>query len=316
MSVPVSIVLPSLDSVELLERNLPPLLEEVERRDAGDQVIVVDDTGKDVLAAKLADSFPTVEVVVRESNGGFAPAMRSGVEAARHALVFSMNTDVRVRPRFLEPLIELLAEEDVAAAVPRVLLDGDERRIESLTELRFVQGMPEVVQSGLSNRSTRMPPRPVAIAFAVGGTVLFRRDEFLARGGFDPLYEPFYWEDVDLSMTAWRDGQRVIYQPESVVEHHHRKTIGNLTSEDVFRAAIEKNRLLFTWKFLDDPGQIRAHVAALYRMAVDAWLRDERDELVWLNLALEQLEDVLAARKGLGQGKRTFRETLHDSRQV
>jgi GT2 family glycosyltransferase len=314
MSRPVSIVLPSLDSLELLQQNLPPLLAEVEQRGQGDEVIVVDDTGDDVLTGPLAADFGAVKVVARKTNGGFAPALKSGVEAASHELVFSMNTDVRIRPGFLEPLIAALAEDDVAAAVPCVFLDGDERRIESLTELRFVQGMPEVVQPGLSNRASRIPPRAVAIAFAVGGTVLFRREDFLARGGFDPIYEPFYWEDVDLSFFAWRNGERVIYQPESVVEHHHRKTIGSLTSEDVFRAAIEKNRLLFTWKFLDDPDLIRTHVAALYRMAVDAWLRDERDELIWLNLALDQLEQVLDSRKDLGKAKRSFRQTLHDSR--
>lgn len=314
MSRPVSIVLPSLDSLDLLEQNLPPLLEELERRALDDEVIVVDDTGEDVLAERLQAAFPGVRVVARKENGGFAQALLTGVQQATHELVFSMNTDVHVRAGFLDPLVACLEEEDVAAAVPRVLLDGDERRVESLTEVRFAQGMPEVVQPGLSTRSARLPFRPVAVTFAVGGTVLFRRDAFLEREGFDPIYEPFYWEDVDLSFSAWRDGERVIYQPEAVVEHHHRKTIGKLTTEDVFRAAIEKNRLLFTWKFLDDPTLIRAHVAALYRMAVDAWMRDERDELIWLNLALDQLEQALQSRKGLGKAKRDFRQVLRDSR--
>ena len=66
------------------------------------------------------------------------------------------------------------------------------------------------------------PILPTPVAFAVGGTCLFRRVEFLAGGGFDPLYEPFYWEDIDLCWQAWSAGRRVLYQPASVVEHHHR----------------------------------------------------------------------------------------------
>ncbi|MCH8031270.1 MAG: hypothetical protein IIB09_05575, partial [Bacteroidetes bacterium] len=62
--------------------------------------------------------------------------------------------------------------------------------------------------------------RPVP--FCVGGAFLVRREEFLEGEGFDPLFEPFYWEDVDLCLAAWRRGRRVLEVPLSVVEHHHR----------------------------------------------------------------------------------------------
>src|SRR5262249_22491213 len=51
MSARVSVVIPALDDRELLARNLPPLLDELTRRAAGDELIVVDDTGEDRLAA-------------------------------------------------------------------------------------------------------------------------------------------------------------------------------------------------------------------------------------------------------------------------
>ncbi len=313
MTQRVSIVLPSLDQLDLLEQNLPPLLRELECRDAGDEVIVVDDTGRGVLEEELARAFPSVSVIAREHNGGFARALRTGVEAARAELVFSLNTDVRVRPGFLEPLIGHLRLPEVAAVVPRVLLNGREDKVESVTELRLEQGLPSVAQVGLAGAAA-LPERASPIAFAVGGAFLFRRDEFLRRGGFDPLFEPFYWEDVDLGVAEWTAGRRVIYEPQSVVEHHHRGTIGKLVQEDVFRAAIEKNRLLFAWKFLDEPELLREHVSALFRMTLDAWIRDERAELLWLVLALEQLDEALERRRGREKGALSFREALARSR--
>ncbi len=313
MSRPVSVVLPALDSLALFERHLPPLLEELARRAVGDEVLVVDDTGRDVLAEPLARRFPAVRVLAREANGGFARALKSGVEAARHELVFSMNTDVHVRPGFLAPLVSCLEAPDVAAVAPRVLLGGSEDRVESLVELAFEDGMPSVVQPLLSEAEQRTLER-TPVAFAVGGTVLFRKREFLARGGFDPLYEPFYWEDVDLGFEIWSRGGRVLLEPASVVEHHHRGTIGKLVSEEIFRAAIERNRLLFAWKFLDDPELLAEHVAALLRSALDAWIRDERAELLWLVLALERLDAALAARKRRRRAALSFREVLERSR--
>ncbi len=314
MTRPVSIVLPSLDVFELFEANLPPLLEEVERRAVGDEVILVDDTGRDVLAERVSADFPTLVVIAREENGGFAAALLSGVERAGHDLVFSMNTDVRVRPRFLEPLVECLADEEVVAAVPLVFLNGDEHEIESTTELRFEDGLPVIIQEGLDSGVPPERVQPCPVAFAVGGAFLFRRVEFLERGGFDGLYQPFYWEDVDLGFAAWREGRRVVLQPASVVEHHHRGTIGELVPEEIFRASIERNRLLFSWKFLDDPALLRVHVATLYRMALDAWMGDERQNLIWLNLALEELETALAARRANKPAVRSFEEICAGAR--
>ncbi|MEW6071919.1 MAG: glycosyltransferase family 2 protein [Planctomycetota bacterium] len=310
MTRPVSIVLPSLGTRELLAQNLPALLAETARRAAGDEVIVVDDTGRDELSAWMAGAFPSVLVAARPENGGFARALLTGVQRARHEIVFSMNTDVRVRPGFLEPLVAHLADEAVAAAVPRVLLDGDETRIESLTEMVLSTGRLSIHMIGFDPADERRPAEAVPVAFAVGGTCLLRRAELLAAGGFDPLYEPFYWEDVDYCWAVWRRGGRIVYEPAAVVEHHHRGTIGAVVPKDVVRAAIEKNTLLFHWKNVDDSAVVREHLAELRREAVAAFLEGRAEELVWLNLALDQLDAALAARAARGPAARSFAAIL------
>lgn len=314
MTRPVSIVLPSLGLTELLEKNLPPLFEEVERRGNIDEVIVVDDTGEDQLASWLGEHFPAVRTVVRATNGGFARAMRTGAEAVTHDLFFSMNTDVHVRPGFLEPLIAAMDDDATVAVVPRVLLDGEEDRIESLTEFGFRDGRAYCRIVGLDPDDDRRPASPAAIAFAVGGTCLFRTERFRARGGFDPLFEPFYFEDIDHGWSAWREGARVLYQPSSIVEHHHRGTIGTLLPKPVFRAAQEKNAILFFWKHVDSPDRLRAHLEELHRAILEAWLNDERDQLLWLNLAVDQLDAALESRAARAPAQRSWDEILDASR--
>lgn len=312
MTRSVSVVIPSLDDVDLFERHLPPLLEELGRRGGEDEVVVVDDTGKDVLAQPLA-RWPGVRVVAMRANGGFARAMRAGIEAARHELVFAMNPDVHVRRGFLDPLVACLAEEDVWAVVPRILLQGVEGKIESWAFLREKGGLIELDQPALrgpvDGRALRLGP----VTFAVGGACLYRRADFLATG-FDPLYEPFYWEDIDWSWAGWRAGKRVLYQPASVVEHQHRGTIGRRVPGEFVRAMVERNRLLFSWKHVDSPALQKRHLAALYRWALDTYLEDRRDDLVWLAFALEHLPAALAARRELAPARRTVEEILRLSR--
>lgn len=306
---PVSVVLPALDTRDLFERNLPSVLAEVERRAVGDEVIVVDDTGADVLAAWFAERFPAVRVIARAANGGFAQALRTGVEGAGHALVFSLNTDVRLRPGCLDALVEVLADPRVAGVSPRVLLDGDESAPESTTHFDLVGGLLRLERSDLDGPAPPEPKHLHGVPFAVGGTLLFRAEEFLAGGGFDPLFEPFYLEDVDWAFQAWRAGRKVLVEPAAVVEHHHRGTIGNRVDKGVVRAAIERNRLLFLWKHLDDPQALEEHLEALASRAVNAWLCGEREPLVWLFLALQDRDAALAARAGRPAGE-SFADVL------
>lgn len=296
---PVSVVMPSLDDLELLERHLPALLAEFARRACDDELLIVDDTGRDALASWIAARHPGVRVHAMPRNGGFAQALLEGVRRARHELVFCMNPDVLVRPGFLEPLIACLEDRRVHSASPRVLLQGDERRIESVTEVAWVEGLLRIVQPALEGEVESYERGRRDIAYAIGGTCLLRRSEFVAAGGFDPLYEPFYLEDTDLGLVALRAGRRVLYEPESVVEHHHRGTIGKRFARPFIVAVIERNRMLLQWKLIDDPARAQAHVAALVRLATDAVLCNEREPLVWLALALERLEELERSRRAL-----------------
>jgi len=295
----VSIVMPCLDDVDLLERHLPALLAEFERRGCDDELVVIDDTGRDVLKSWVAERFPGVRVVAQPFNSGFAQALLAGVRLARHELVFCMNPDVLVHAGFLEPLVDCLADPAVHSAAPRVLLQGDPQRIESVTEVAWVEGVLRVVQPALDGGVEPYQSGRRNVAYAIGGTCLLRRSEFLASGGFDPLYEPFYLEDTDLGLVALRAGRRVVYEPASVVEHHHRGTIGKRIPRPFVVAMIERNRLLLQWKLIDDPARAEAHVASLVRVATDALLCDEREALIWLALALDRFDALERSRRAL-----------------
>jgi GT2 family glycosyltransferase len=291
MSCPISIVIPSLFDRELLVSCLEPLLEEVRSRGSIDQVLVIDDSGRGQLAAWLEGTYPTVEVLIRETNGGFAAALTSGVEAATFDYLFALNPDVRIRPGCFAPLIEDLADPVVLAVSPYVLLHGEASSEESLPELLIEEGFPVIRHAPLviePGRAHPAYPGGIPVTFALGGAFLFRKADYLARP-FDPRFAPFYWEDVDWCQEGIAAGRRVLVDPRAVAEHHHRGTIAPRIPAPLVRAAIEKNRLLFAWKHFTDPDLRRTHLEALTARVLEHGICEEREELTWLLLALEQV---------------------------
>ncbi len=101
------------------------------------------------------------------------------------------------------------------------------------------------------------------VLYACGGAAAFDRGRWLALGGLDPLFAPFYWEDVDLSWRARKRGWGIVHVPASVVHHEHSATIGARFDRREVAAIHERNRLLFQWKTITSPGMTAVHLAWL-----------------------------------------------------
>ena len=159
MSDSVSVIIPALDDVELLARNLPAIGDEFAARDGLDELVVVDDTGGGVLTGWVAERFPHATLVTRQENGGYGKALLDGVRAAQNELVFATNPDVRVRPGFLAPLVAAMEDPEVFAASPRVLLGGRDDEIESHNALAVEDGRLRVLARSTAGVDRHGRPR-------------------------------------------------------------------------------------------------------------------------------------------------------------
>lgn len=248
----LSIVIPSWNGLDLLREHLPGVLR-ARGEVASAEVVVVDDGSEDGTARALPREAPEVKLVRRARRGGFAVAANAGVAEAAGRLVLLLNNDVEVREGAVGRLAEAARDGDVFAAVPEIVR-ADSRVDESWTVLRFRRG---VVSAGVGEPGREAP------AYACGGAMAFRRETFEALGGFDPLLSPFYWEDVDLSYRARKRGLAIARVAGASVLHDHGRTIAARFERGAIETLYERNRLIFTWKNLTDPGLLAAHLAAL-----------------------------------------------------
>ena len=288
-----SIVIPNWNGKDLLERFLPTVLAACS---SGDEVIVVDNASSDGSAEFVERNFPQVRLLRMERNLGFGGGSNAGIRAASHRIAVLLNNDMRATPDFLAPLLAGFTDEAVFAVSAQLFFSDPERRREEtgLTTGSFEKGFIRV-RHDADEEIDRLYP----IFYAGGGSTAYDREKFLALGGFDPLFEPFYIEDTDLSFNAWRRGWKVLYQPASRLYHEHRATIGKRYSPESILAYLQKNYVLMVWKNVHRWRWLLSHLLYLYGHMILCWAggaTETRTTIGAFRLALGKWPQALRAR--------------------
>lgn len=253
-----SVVIPNWNGKDLLEKYLPPLLAACRE---GDEIIVVDNASSDGSAEFIEKKFPRVRVLRQERNLGFGGGSNAGIAAAKHRVAILLNNDMRVVPGFVEALLAGFTRADVFGVSAQIFFsDPNKRREETgLTAGQFEKGFIRV-RHVIDDSIQSIYPT----LYAGGGSTAYDREKFLAIGGFDSLFEPFYLEDTDLSFNAWRRGWSVLYQPAAHVYHEHRGTIGKHFTPEAISAFLQKNYVLMTWKNIHGAASMAQHFAYVF----------------------------------------------------
>src|SRR5262249_41776734 len=132
--------------------------------------------------------------------------------------------------------------------------------------------------------------------WAEGGSCLLDRKKFVQLGGFDPLYTPFYWEDIDLSYRAWKKGYKVVFDPSILVEHHHGGTTDKYIESTVKNNTAARNHYIFIWKNITDIDLLLQHVLLLPYNLIYFAVKRNRPLINGFFMALFKLPQIIKAR--------------------
>jgi GT2 family glycosyltransferase len=172
-------------------------------------------------------------------------------------------------------------------AVCAILYDGDGKEI---TRHRTLAAMHQgIFRSAFAHANALMPTMD-----AGGGCAVFDREKFLALGGFDEMYWPYYYEDTDLSYGAWKRGLRVLVEPKSIMYHRHAATIQHNRQNQIVCC---RNACLFMWKNITDPVLLAKHFAWLAFLVPWRALRGNWTYLRGVWTAFRKLPQALRRRR-------------------
>ena len=259
-----SLVIPNWNGKDLLERFLPSWIAAIADH-PGSEIVIVDNGSTDGSADWVRTNYPAVKLVALPRNLGFGGGSNAGFEAAKNDIVVLLNSDMRVEPDFLAPLLAGFTDETVFAVSCQIFLGDATRRRE---ETGLTHGWWQDGGLRVGHREDPAVDRLFPCFYGGGGSCAFDRHKFFELGGFDPLLAPFYLEDTDLGFLAWKRGWKVLYQPASVVHHEHRGTIGKRFSNAYIESVLRKNFLLFCWKNIHGWNRLASHFLFSFAGAV------------------------------------------------
>lgn len=263
MDQKVSVIIPNYNGRDLLLKNLPSIVKNC----SGCKIIVVDDGSTDDSTNILQNKFQKVKLVKLEKNFGFAKAVNIGVSSTNADLVLLLNTDVSVKENFLKHALKYFdnKREDKTFAVGLCDLSHENGKIVSRGRggAKFEKGF--LAHFALS-------PQKGSTLWSSGGSSLINRKKFVELGGFDPIFAPFYWEDIDLSFRAWLSGYSCFFEPAAKVDHlHETGSIKKTKSKFYIKSVSYKNQFLFVWKNIQDYTLVARHLLWLpYHFAKSA----------------------------------------------
>ena len=99
-----SVVIPNWNGRELLEKYLPSVVAAL-ASNPQNEIVVVDNGSTDGSVTFLQERFPQVTLVALPENLGFGGGSNAGFRTARNRIVVLLNSDMRVGPSFLQPLL-------------------------------------------------------------------------------------------------------------------------------------------------------------------------------------------------------------------
>lgn len=156
--------------------------------DRAGQVVVVDNASPDGQAADVARR-AGADVVYSRTNLGFAGGVAAGLERAGGAIVGILNDDARAGPDWLDSAAELLADPEVAAVTPKVVLATPYLEVTVPGETWSAPGDPRPLGSQI--RALTAGGRDV-LAAAVGGGIHDLESDGPDRWRWTAGSRPFY----------------------------------------------------------------------------------------------------------------------------
>jgi len=222
------------------------------------EVLVIDNNPAAGVAEMLRKEFPEVRYFAKD-NAGFGSAMNVGIKHARGKYVLIFNPDIIISAGALEKLFQYMeANPQVGIAGPKLLnADGTlqyscNRYHEPLVPIlrrtplgRLAWGKKKVDQflmKDVNHDST------MEVDWLMG-SALFTRAEGLAKvGTFDERFF-MYFEDTDLCWRFWAAGYKVVYYPEAVMVHYHRRASADGSIFQQLRSPLTWRHIESAYKF-------------------------------------------------------------------
>jgi GT2 family glycosyltransferase len=245
----VSVIVPTYNSDVVIGSCLESLTNQ--KIDGEYEVIVVDDGSTDDTKDAVADYDVTL---LSQEHTGPAAARNLGAKNAVGGILLFTDADCTPEPDWIEKMCTPFTDNDVVG------VQGVYKTRQKSPTARFVQYEIEERYEIMSKVGQ--------IDFIGSYSAAYRKDVFLAEGGFDEKFPIASGEDTDLSYRLSSKGLKMVFAQDAIVYHEHPSRITQYLKMKFYRAYwrvnLYKKTPKKTMKDTYTPQMLKLQIALFY----------------------------------------------------
>lgn len=230
----IAVVILNWNGKHFLEQFLPQVIEYSKPF----RVVLADNASTDDSVSWTKTHFPDLEIVVNESNGGFAKGYNDALKCVKADYYVLLNSDVEVSKDWLFPLVETMKNPEVAGCQPKVhsfKLKGDFEHAGAsggfLDKYHYPFCRGRIMDH--VEKDEGQYDYPARIFWATGACLMIRADLYWKTGGLDERFFA-HMEEIDMCWRIQRLGFHFEVNPESVVYHVGGGTLNYMNPKKTF----------------------------------------------------------------------------------
>jgi GT2 family glycosyltransferase len=293
----VSVLILNFNRPDLTRKAVLSLLAGMQRCSV--EIIVVDNGSSEERFAELAAMQLPVRLIRFDQGCGFAEGNHHAAELARGRHLLLMNNDVFITHGVVDRLHDVLEQHPQIGATGPVFRFPDGKLQEAGG---VVTPAGDAFQRGAGDPAFALEPLPLLdeVGYISAACLMVRARDFIELGGFDPAFEPAYYEDTDFCQRLRATGKTTVLARKALVFHVMNATTRDPQAGIAINDVGWCNRLRFASRWGDRqaernpatrppvaPPEARAATNATMRfcMRLHKPLRGEADEYSALALA-------------------------------
>lgn len=234
----VSVIIPNYNGSQLLKQYLPFTLQAVITANTAYEIIIVDDCSTDDSTTFIRENYPQINLIVNAENRGFSYSCNRGIGAARYELILLLNSDVKLTPDYFEHQWKYFSRWDTFG-VMGCIKDMDGKHIQDAARMPAMNGLKLKTKYFYYSHDDK---DRLYTLYLSGANALIHADKLKEIGGFYELFSPFYCEDMELSLRAWRLKWNCYYEHKAVCMHEVSASTKNYETAKRIKTIYFRNR--------------------------------------------------------------------------
>lgn len=251
-----SVIVPTFNS----DSTIPECLRALLRQESAAiyEVIVADDGSSDATVL-TASQFAGVRIL-RGTHSGPATARNSGARAARGEILLFTDSDCAPAENWLRAMLVPFSDDPTRTV-----------GVKGVYRTRQTELMARFVQLEYEEKYLRMS-RARSIDFVDTYSAAYKRDAFLANGGFDESFPSASVEDQEFSFRLAEKGMKMVFASDAIVYHRHVTTMLAYARRKFrigyWKVRVHRRHPGKAWEDAHTPPTLKAQVGLIFAVAL------------------------------------------------